>query len=117
MFELLVIVDPDHEILSTFGRFFKMQGYCVATAANGLEAMRHLRLQRPDLIIIEPALMDGWGERVWEQYRNSAEGVPVIGVSQRSHSNIPFPFSEYYVKPVSLERLLATIRASLLLAS
>jgi DNA-binding response OmpR family regulator len=113
MFELLVLVDPDQEILDTFRRFLERQGYSVATAAQGPEAMRHLRLKRPNLIVIEPMLTDDWGERVLEQCRRSAADVPVIGLSKRSSFSMLYPFCAYHVKPISLFSLLETIQTSL----
>jgi DNA-binding response OmpR family regulator len=113
MFELLVLVDPDQEILDALRRFFERQGYSVATAAHGPEAMRQLRLRRPDLIVIEPMLADDWGEKVLEQYRQSAAGVPVIGLSKHSTTSISFPFCAYHVKPISLFRLLETVQLCL----
>jgi DNA-binding response OmpR family regulator len=113
MFELVVLVDSDLEILDAFKKFLEKHRYTVATAAGGPEAARELRLRRPDLIVIEPVLADDWGERVLEQYRRTAVGVPVIGVSKRSRSEIHFPYFAYHVKPVSMFSLLETIRTSL----
>lgn len=113
MFEELLLIDPDREILDAFHTFLERQGYSVAIASSGSEATRQLRLRRPDLIVIEPALPDDWGERLLEQYRHSAGGVPVIGLSKRRSSSIALPFSLYHVKPISLVRLLESIRAAL----
>ncbi len=113
MFEELLLIDPDQEILDAFKRFLELHSYLVSTAASGSEATRQLRLTRPDLVVIEPVLNDDWGERVLEQYRHSAAGVPVIGLSKQRASRIAFPFCNYLVKPVSLARLLESIQNAL----
>ena len=113
MFEELLLIETDREILDAFHTFLERQGYSVATAASGQEATRQLRLRRPDLIVIEPVLIDDWGERVLEQYRSTAAGVPVIGISKRGASINAFPYSSYHVKPISLALLLESIRTAL----
>ncbi|MCC7334769.1 MAG: response regulator [Pirellulaceae bacterium] len=113
MFEELLIIETDREILDAFHTFLDRQGYSVAIAANGPEATRQLRRRRPDLIVIEPFLSDDWGERVLEQYRRSAAGVPVIGLSKYRSSRNAFPYSSYHVKPISLALLLESIRTAL----
>jgi DNA-binding response OmpR family regulator len=113
MLEELLLIESDQEILDTFKKYLERNGYLVATAASGLEAARQLELRRPDLIVIEPALSDDWGARVLEQYRHTATGVPVIGLSKFSRSSIAFPFCVYLVKPISLVHLLESIRSVL----
>ena len=113
MFEELLLIDADHEILDTFTRYLERHSYTVTTAANGPEATRQLSLKRPDLIVIEPVLSEDWGVRVLEQYRRTADGVPVIGLSKLTQSSVAFPFCAFLVKPISMILLLESIRAGL----
>jgi DNA-binding response OmpR family regulator len=113
MFEELLLIDPDQEILDAFKRFLELHGFSVASAASGSEAVRQLRLRRPDLIVIEPVLYDDWGERIFDEFRHSAAGVPVIGLSKQTSCSMPFPFANYLVKPVSLAYLLECIQNAL----
>jgi CheY-like chemotaxis protein len=113
MSEELLLIDGDQEILDTFKKFLERHSYTVATAASGPEAVEHLGLRRPDLIVIEPALSEDWGARVLEKYLHTAAGVPIIGLSKLTRSSIAFPFRIYLVKPVSLTLLLESIRNGL----
>jgi DNA-binding response OmpR family regulator len=113
MFEELLLIDPDQELVDTFKKYLERHSYTVKTAAGGPEAMGQLCLRRPDLIVIEPALSEDWGARVLEQYRRTAAGVPVIGLSKLNRSSIAFPFCIYLVKPISLSLLLESIRSGL----
>jgi two-component system, OmpR family, response regulator len=110
MFEELLLIESDQEILDAFKKFLERHRYTVATAASGEEAILQLKLRRPNLIVIEPILADDWSERVLRQYRHSAPGVPVIGLSKRTSCSVAFPFSIYFVKPISLVALLDGIQ-------
>ncbi len=114
MFENLLLIDPDQEILDTFQRYLARHGYTIATASSGPEATRQLRHRRPDLIVIEPVLSNDWGESVLEQYQHTAAGVPVIGLSKHPRSRVAFPFCVYHVKPISMVLLLENIRTALM---
>lgn len=113
MFEELLLIDSDLEILDAFKRFLERHQYSVATAASGEEAIRQLQLRCPNLIVIEPVFSDDWSEKVLRQYRNSAAGVPLIGLSKRTSCSVAFPFSAYLVKPISLVVLLEGIQSLL----
>lgn len=113
MFQELLLIDPDQEILDTFKRFLERHGYSVATAASGPEATGELRRRRPALIVIEPVMSDHWGEKILEEYRHSSPGVPVIGLSKRRCCTIAFPFCVYFVKPISMVQLLEGIQSAL----
>ena len=113
MFEELLLIDPDQEILDAFKRFLTRHGFSVETAASGATATRQMRLSRPDLIVIEPVLSGDWDERIFEQYQHTAPSVPLIGLSKHASSRVAFPFIEYYVKPISSGQLLEGIRTAL----
>jgi DNA-binding response OmpR family regulator len=75
----VLIVEDDASIRDTLELALAVQGYQVATAANGRDGIALLRECRPDLIVLDLMMpvMDGWQFRV-EQRLAGCDGVPVL---------------------------------------
>jgi CheY-like chemotaxis protein len=74
----ILFVDDNRNIREFCRRELEAEGYQVAMAADGTEAIRAVRRETPDAIVLDlrmPA-MDGF--EVIEQIRESAPSVPVI---------------------------------------
>ena len=91
-------------------------GYRVSTAANGKEAMEHLRThERPDLILLDLRMpvMDGW--EVCAALKNDQQlaSIPVVVLSGVDESGTEVPDREgapFLHKPVETEELLLTVK-------
>ena len=59
---LLLVVDDDVDIVQTLGLCLRAEGYRVALARNGREALDQLQPERPDAILLDLMMpvMDGW---------------------------------------------------------
>jgi CheY-like chemotaxis protein len=59
----ILVVDDDPNILDVVSELLDMEGYRVATAANGAEALRFVEEQRPSLVLLDMRMpvLDGWG--------------------------------------------------------
>jgi two-component system chemotaxis response regulator CheY len=59
----ILVVDDDASILETVTAILEMEGYAVATAANGVEALRRVEEARPVLVLLDMRMpvLDGWG--------------------------------------------------------
>ena len=59
----ILVVDDDPNILDVVSELLDMEGYRVATAANGAEALRVVEQQHPSLVLLDMRMpvMDGWG--------------------------------------------------------
>jgi CheY-like chemotaxis protein len=59
----ILVVDDDDTILVTVAECLEMEGYRVATAANGLEALRQIEQREPALVLLDMRMpvLDGWG--------------------------------------------------------
>jgi DNA-binding response OmpR family regulator len=82
---LVLVVDDDPDSRALLELALSMSGYAVATATNGLDALRTARRRVPHLILLDLAMpvMDGFAFRA-EQLRDEAlASVPVICVSGR----------------------------------
>jgi CheY-like chemotaxis protein len=111
----LLVVDDDHDILFSLQDALEMEGYRVATAASGREALESLRSGlRPDLILLDLMMPDvsGWAFRAWQRAHEEFASIPVIIVSGQglSASEVSRLGVEGYLpKPLDLDALLSTV--------
>jgi two-component system, chemotaxis family, chemotaxis protein CheY len=58
----VLVVDDDVTIRSTVAEALELEGYLVARASNGAEALQLVRQQRPGAIVLDLMMpvMDGW---------------------------------------------------------
>jgi DNA-binding response OmpR family regulator len=112
----ILVIDDNQDVLDLLEDDLTAEGYEVVTAGDGLDGLRALKRDRPDLIIIDimmpqisgPGVMTLIGER--EHYQD-LRNIPTIVISARS--NIDFVREEglnisegdYLVKPVDFDRL------------
>ena len=96
----------------------RMNGYETISAKHGLEALRLIREQKPDLVILDINMpqLDGFG--VIEKLRNENNNVPVIVLTardQRDDKSIGFGLGadDFVTKPFGLEELLMRVAAVL----
>ncbi len=95
-----------------------MNGYETISAKHGLEALRLIREEKPDLVILDINMpqLDGFG--VIEKLRNENNNVPVIVLTardQRDDKSIGFGLGadDFVTKPFGLEELLMRVSAVL----
>jgi len=96
----------------------RMNGYETISAKHGLEALRLIREEKPDLVILDINMpqLDGFG--VIEKLRNENNNVPVIVLTardQRDDKSIGFGLGadDFVTKPFGLEELLMRVAAVL----
>jgi two-component system OmpR family response regulator len=95
-----------------------MNGYETISAKHGLEALRLIREEKPDLVILDINMpqLDGFG--VIEKLRNENNNVPVIVLTardQKDDKSIGFGLGadDFVTKPFGLEELLMRVTAVL----
>jgi two-component system OmpR family response regulator len=95
-----------------------MNGYETISAKHGVEALRLIREEKPDLVILDINMpqLDGFG--VIEKLRNENNNVPVIVLTardQKDDKSIGFGLGadDFVTKPFGLEELLMRVSAVL----
>jgi CheY-like chemotaxis protein len=113
----ILVVDDQPEIRTMFTVLLEDDGYSVATAANGREALDYLRrsAELPSLILLDIAMpvMTGWDFLREQQSDAALATIPVILMTARGHfdnQGRDIYATEYIHKPTELETLLATVR-------
>ncbi len=89
----------------------------ILSTPNGKTGLRLLETESPDVIILDLALMDGYGLDVLKEIRRFSD-VPVLIVSVKADEmsrvkGLEYGADDYIVKPFSHTELLARIRAVL----
>jgi len=105
----VLVVDDDAGIRDVLADFLEGEGYQVASARDGSDALLKAKLERPDVIVLDLMMptMSGWGFRA-EQMRDPAlADVPVVIASAFT---CRMEVAAHLQKPFDLGRLLAAVR-------
>jgi two-component system KDP operon response regulator KdpE len=109
------VVDDDASIRALVRANFEKRGHQVSEAADGPEAMRMIRHQTPDLVILDLVLPEMNGIDVCSWIRKQSD-VPVIVLSARSDEPLKvraldIGADDYITKPFGQAELMARVRA------
>jgi two-component system alkaline phosphatase synthesis response regulator PhoP len=110
----VLIVDDNSELLALLRLNFKAAGFSIATATNGIDALKKARSVAPDLIVLDLVLPEMDGYAVCETLRRDAAtaSVPIViltGLASEFSrlAGIESGASAYFTKPVSPKSLVA----------
>lgn len=113
----ILIVDDEPQIRRVLRATLSSQGYTVAEARSGDEALEQIRVQRPDLILLDVNMSSRSGFEVCREIRASSD-IPIIMLTVRNSERdkvqaLDAGADDYVVKPFGSEELMARIRAAL----
>jgi pilus assembly protein CpaE len=116
----VLIVEDDLDLLRAIGLALKKEGYEIATAESGEEALRKVQTEKPDLVILDIMLPGTSGIEVCQQLRDKAEtvGLPIIMLSALARvddriKGLKVGADDYVTKPFDLDELVARVAALL----
>ncbi|MBI4493243.1 MAG: response regulator transcription factor [Chloroflexi bacterium] len=114
---LVLVVDDDPRILRLVTANLQAQGYPVAPARDGPEALERAALQPPNLVVLDLALPKLDGLEVLRQLREWCQ-APVVVLSAYSEEPrkvqaLDLGADDYVTKPFGMAELLARVRAAL----
>jgi len=113
----ILVVDDDEKIAAAIRRALIFEGYEVDTANDGVAALRRMRDQAPDLVILDVMMPEMDGMEVCRRIR--AEGpTPVLMLTAKDATEdrvlgLDSGADDYVVKPFSYDELHARVRALL----
>jgi DNA-binding response OmpR family regulator len=79
----ILVVEDEEDQLELLKSQFKQEGFAIATAANGLDAVRKARSLLPDLILLDVMLpeLDGFGVCEVLRQDETTAAIPIIMVT------------------------------------
>jgi CheY-like chemotaxis protein len=118
----IMIVDDEHDIVTIIGKVLRKSGYEVTTAFDGLECLKNLGNELPDLILLDNVMpnMDGRTVLLKLKASKKTRNIPVIMVTalvDQEHITIAQKggAAEYIVKPfdytVMLEKIAQVLKS------
>jgi two-component system OmpR family response regulator len=114
--ELILVVDDDPGIRQTIRWALEDEGFTVATAADGQEALAQAERHRPALVILDMTLPVLDGHAVAAGLRAGGAAVPILMITADGSAVAKarrIGAYTYLKKPFEIEALLAAVRRGL----
>jgi CheY-like chemotaxis protein len=110
---LVLVVDDDPDILDAICDILEGEGYRVARARHGVEALEALGRERPSLILLDLMMpvMDGLAFAQALRDRETGGGIPIVVISADGNPQKAASVGArgFLAKPFDIEALLAQV--------
>ncbi len=113
----VVAADDDPQFLRLMTSILKLEGYTVLPATGGQQALDHVAMSKPDLVILDVTIPQLDGLSVCQRIRECSS-IPIIclstfGQEQMKIQVLDLGADDCLSKPFNMDELLARIRALL----
>ena len=115
---LILVVDDESDILELIQFNLEREGYSIIGCESGEEAIEHLQISRPDLIILDLMLPGIDGYEVAKEVRSHSEtkDIPIIMLTAKGEESdevigLELGADDYITKPFSPRILSARVKA------
>lgn len=113
----MLIADDNKQITSVLAEYAKKEGYLVAIAHDGDEAMTQFEVFRPDIVLLDVMMPKRDGFEICKEIRRESN-VPIIMITARGEDfekimGLDIGADDYIVKPFSNGEVMARARAVL----
>jgi DNA-binding response OmpR family regulator len=120
MKERILVVDDDRQIVRLIQSYLEQAGYQVMTAYDGTTALRSIRTERPDLVVLDLMLpdQDSWAITSTVRSDSGLSGLPIIMLTARADDTdkivgLELGADDYITKPFNPREVVARVRAVL----
>jgi len=113
----ILCIEDEPEMIDLMRLILGRRGFAVKGAAGGIEGLRLIRAERPDLVLLDLMMpdMDGW--EVYQQMKadENTKNIPVIVVTAKAQSIDKVlglhiaKVDDYLAKPFSPQDLLSSV--------
>ncbi len=117
MNKTILVVDDKANVRTLLREYLTEEGFQVATAENGREALFVARHEKPDLIILDIMMPEMGGYDFMRHYRKESD-TPIIMLTARLEETdkvlgLELGADDYVTKPFGMKEIVARIRAVL----
>ncbi|HEY4200738.1 MAG TPA: response regulator transcription factor [Devosiaceae bacterium] len=114
----ILVVDDEPPIRKLLRVGLGTQGYTVTEAGNAKAALEQVRIDRPDLILLDLGLPDMPGHELLARWRDEGLELPVVILSSRTDEAgivkaLELGADDYVTKPFGMNELVARTRVAL----
>ena len=113
----VLLIDDDEKIVKLLRSYFEKEGWIATAAYDGLQGLQAVKLQQPDIVILDLMLpgIDGW--EVCKRLRKDSD-VPIIMLTARDEETdrligLELGADDYVSKPFSPREVVARAKAVL----
>ena len=118
--QTILIVDDDYEVTRLMRGYLEQAGYQVLVAHNGEIALRMLKCEYPDLVLLDLMLpdIDGWEITRYMRRNPILSSIPIIMLTARVTDTdkilgLELGADDYVTKPYNPREVVARVRARL----
>jgi DNA-binding NtrC family response regulator len=110
----IMVVEDEHDTLEMMTEVFLSKGYDVDKAANGIEALRKIKSQEPDIILTDIYMPGMDGMELLKNISRDYEHIPVImvtayGTIDNAVEAMKMGAKDYITKPLRFDELHAKV--------
>jgi DNA-binding response OmpR family regulator len=116
----ILVVDDDKQIVRLVKTYLEQAGYSVLTASDGENALRIIRRERPDLVVLDLMLpeRDGWEITRILRSDETLAAIPILMLTARIEDTdkilgLELGADDYMTKPFNPREVVARVRALL----
>lgn len=114
----ILVVEDDPAILTGLKDLLETEGYAVAAATDGAEALRTYEREKPSLVLLDIMIPETSGYDVCREIRKKDERTPILMLTAKGQEvdkivGLEIGADDYIVKPFGVGELLARVRAGL----
>jgi two-component system, OmpR family, response regulator MprA len=114
----ILVVDDDRAVRDSLRRSLEFNGYEVALANDGVEALARINGLAPDALIVDVMMPRLDGIETTKALRAAGNDLPILVLTARDNvgdrvDGLDAGADDYLAKPFALEELLARVRAML----